>query len=82
MFTEADFEISLETQLKLRIIEDEIKHCDNVEELRKQLIAVTRLFTTYQQLLTNMATKVIQAELKEMGDDGKIEAMIMQLPNG
>lgn len=33
------------------MVNDEINHCDNVEELRKQLINVTRLFTQYQHLL-------------------------------
>ena len=33
------------------MINDEINHCDNVEELRKELINVTRLYTQYQHLL-------------------------------
>ena len=33
------------------MVNDEINHCDDVEELRKQLINVTRLFTQYQHLL-------------------------------
>ena len=82
MFSEEDFEISLESQLKLRIIEDEIKHCDNVEELQKQLITVTRLFNTYQQLLTKVATRVIQAEMKEIGGDDKMEMFLINFPNG
>ena len=51
MFQPSDFEISMEKQLRLRMVNDEINHCDNVEELRKQLINVTRLFTQYQHLL-------------------------------
>ena len=51
MFSKEDFEISMEKQLRLRMVNDEINHCDNVEELRKQLINVTRLFTQYQHLL-------------------------------
>ena len=82
MFKEEDFEISIESELKLRIIEDEIKNCHNVEELQKQLITVTRLFNTYQQLLAKVATRVIQAELKDMGSDDKMEVFFMNLPNG
>ena len=33
------------------MVNDEINHCDNVEELRKELINVTRLYTQYQHLL-------------------------------
>ena len=51
MFSEEDFKISMEKELRLRMVNDEINHCDNVDELRKQLINVTRLFTQYQHLL-------------------------------
>ena len=51
MFQPSDFEISMEKELRLRMVNDEINHCDNIDELRKQLINVTRLFTQYQHLL-------------------------------
>ncbi len=51
MFSEEDFKISMEKELRLRMVNDEINHCDDVDELRKQLINVTRLFTQYQHLL-------------------------------
>ena len=51
MFSKEDFEISMEKELRLRMINDEINHCDDIAELRKQLINVTRLFTQYQHLL-------------------------------
>ena len=51
MFTEDDFKISMEKELRLRMVNDEINHCDDIAELRKQLINVTRLFTQYQHLL-------------------------------
>ena len=51
MFQKEDFEISMEKQLRLRMVNDEINHCHDIDELRKQLINVTRLFTQYQHLL-------------------------------
>ena len=51
MFKSSDFEISMEKELRLRMVNDEINHCDDIEELRKQLINVTRLFTQYKHLL-------------------------------
>ena len=51
MFAKEDFEISMEKELRLRMVNDEINHCDNIDELRKQLINVTRLFFQYQHLL-------------------------------
>ena len=41
----------MEKELRLRMVNDEINHCSDVKELRKQLINVTRLFTQYQHLL-------------------------------
>ena len=51
MFAKEDFEISMEKELRLRMVNDEINHCEDIAELRKQLINVTRLFTQYQHLL-------------------------------
>ena len=51
MFKEEDFKLSMEKELRLRMVNDEINHCDDIDELRKQLINVTRLFTQYQHLL-------------------------------
>jgi len=51
MFEPDDFKISMEKELRLRMVNDEINHCDDIDELRKQLINVTRLFTQYQHLL-------------------------------
>ena len=51
MFSKEDFQISMEKELRLRMVNDEINHCDDIDELRKQLINVTRLFTQYQHLL-------------------------------
>ena len=38
MFEEEDFQMSLEAQLRMRVIEDEIRHCDNVKELQDLLV--------------------------------------------
>ena len=51
MFKSEDFQISMEKELRLRVINDEINNCEDKDELRKQLINVTRLFTQYQHLL-------------------------------
>ena len=61
MFAKEDFEISMEKELRLRMVNDEINHCDDIDELRKQLINVTRLFTQYQHLL-EVAVKQLMAQ--------------------
>ena len=73
MFSEDDFKISMEKELRLRMVNDEINHCDNVEELRKQLINVTRLFTQYQHLLEISIKQLMVQEGYAMLTSDKIE---------
>ena len=57
MFKPEDFELTLESQLSQRMIEDEIKHCDSVEVLRKSLIDTNRMLMTYQRMMTSILSK-------------------------
>jgi hypothetical protein len=77
MFSKEDFEISMEKELRLRMVNDEINNCDNVEELKAQLINVTRLFTQYQhllevavkQLMVQDGYSLITADIKENSNE-------------
>ena len=51
MFNKEDFEISIEKKLRLRMINDDIKHCNDIDTLRNSLIEVTRLNVQYQHLI-------------------------------
>ena len=83
MFEEEDFQMSLESQLRLRVIEDEIRHCDNVKELQEQLIRVTKLFASYQQLLTKVTERLLQHEMEGlMGKDTMEEVIAIMRNNG
>lgn len=73
MFTEDDFKISMEKELRLRMINDEINHCDDIVELRKQLINVTRLFTQYQHLLEVSVKQLMVQSLSDLGICDKIK---------
>jgi hypothetical protein len=73
MFQKEDFEISMEKELRLRMVNDEINHCENVEELRKQLINVTRLFTQYQHLLEVAVKQLIVQDGYALLTSDKIE---------
>ena len=75
MFKEDDFKISMEKELRLRMVNDEINHCDNVEELRKQLINVTRLFTQYQHLLEIAVKQLIVQDGYALLTSDKIEKL-------
>jgi len=83
MFEAEDFEMSLESKLRMRVIEDEIRNCDNVKELQEQLIRVTKLFTSYQQLLTKVTERLIKYEIKGMvGEDTMVEIIDIIKGNG
>lgn len=73
MFNKEDFEISIEKELRLRMVNDEINQCDNVEELRKQLINVTRLFTQYQHLLEIAVKQLMVQNISNLELSDKIE---------
>jgi len=68
MFNEEDFKISMEKELRLRMVNDEINHCDDVKELRKQLINVTRLFTQYQHLLEVAVKQLLTQDINSKVD--------------
>ena len=73
MFDKDDFKISMEKELRLRMVNDEINHCSDVEELRKQLINVTRLFTQYQHLLEIAVKQLMVQDGYAMLTSDKIE---------
>ena len=73
MFKKEDFELSMEKELRLRVVNDEINHCDNIDELRKQLINVTRLFAQYQHLLEIAVKQLITSDLESHGLLDKME---------
>ena len=73
MFNEEDFKISMEKELRLRMVNDEINHCDDIDELRKQLINVTRLFTQYQHLLEVAVKQLMVQSISDYDLSDKIE---------
>lgn len=73
MFQPSDFEISMEKELRLRMINDEINNCDDIDELRKQLINVTRLFTQYQHLLEVAVKQLMVQSLNDLEMFDKIK---------
>ena len=73
MFSSDDFKISMEKELRLRMVNDEINNCSDVEELRKQLINVTRLFTQYQHLLEVAVKQLMVQSLSDLEMFDKIK---------
>ena len=71
MFVPEDFQLSLESQLKLRVIRDEVDQCNNIAELQEQLKASTELMMKYQTILNRVLREKISENLSMITD--KIE---------
>tara|TARA_Y100000289_G_C3871592_1_gene123785 strand:- start:350 stop:574 length:225 start_codon:yes stop_codon:yes gene_type:complete len=71
MFTPDDFQLSLESQLKLRVIYDEVDKCKDVEHLQEQLKEATQLMMRYQTILNRLLRDKISENLSMITD--KIE---------
>lgn len=59
MLKPEDFQIPLEKQLKMRLVEDDINKCTDVETLQANLKACAESLMKYQHLLG----KVLEAQL-------------------
>ena len=63
MFSEESFQMPLEAQLKLRLITDEIKKCDDVKQLQENLVATTELVARYQAMMGVLIKDMIEMEI-------------------
>ena len=66
------FELSMEAQLKMRVITDEVENCTNIEELKEQLLASAKLIMRYQQMLNSVLKEVIERDLSDFMDAQKM----------
>ena len=66
MFEASDFELPLETELKQRVILDEIEHCEDVNAIRTNLKNLTKLLMTYQHLLNTVLAKQMEKNMMEL----------------
>jgi hypothetical protein len=66
MFEASDFDLPLETELKQRVILDEIEHCEDVNALRTNLKNLTKVLMTYQHLLNTVLAKQMEKNMMEL----------------
>lgn len=64
MFEPSDFKLSLEKELKLRVIEDEVEHCEDIKALREQLIVCAKSLMTYQHMVGEIVKREITRDLQ------------------
>lgn len=65
MFKAEDFELPLEKQLRLRVIDNEIDECRDYDELKEQLKQCTALMLKYQHLLSITLREKIERDLND-----------------
>ena len=64
MFKPEDFQLSMEKQLKLRVIKDEVAECRDVEALQENLMKVAEQLMKHQQLLDATLRQLLDMELQ------------------
>ena len=72
MFEAEDFQLSMESALRLRVITDDIEKCNDVSALQTQLKDCVRLTMQYQQMLQKVLERTIVNDL-----DNAIEKAIL-----
>ena len=65
MFKPEDFQLTLEAQLKLRVVNDDIDKCTDVEVLRDNLKSSTKLLMNYQQIINRLMAEMITKDLED-----------------
>ena len=64
MFKPEDFELPMEKQLRMRVIEDEIDNCTDIDVLKASLKTTAVTLMRYQHLLTKTLEGQIKKELE------------------
>ena len=68
MFEASDFELPLEKQLRMRVIDKEIDDCTDVNVLREHLKNCVRSLQTYQHLLNQVLKKQLEYNHNQLKD--------------
>lgn len=65
MFSPEDFELTLEAQLKLRVLKDEITGCSDIKQLQDNLTEMSELCMRYQNIINNLLREKLTANMDE-----------------
>ena len=80
MFEASDFEIPLEKQLRIQVINKEIDECRDVDVLREHLKTCAASLLKYQHLLSVTLRKQIENDLENFS--GKIMKEVNEMLDG
>jgi predicted DNA-binding protein YlxM (UPF0122 family) len=68
MFNPEDFELPLEKQLRIRVIDKEIYECTDIEALQENLKQCAASLMKYQHLLSVTLRKQIENDIEQWSD--------------
>jgi predicted DNA-binding protein YlxM (UPF0122 family) len=68
MFNPEDFELPLEKQLRIRVIDKEIDECTDIEALQENLKQCAASLMKYQHLLSVTLRKQIENDIEQWSD--------------
>ena len=80
MFTAEDFQLPLEKQLRIRVIDKEIDECTDIDALRENLKQCACSLMKYQHLLSVTLRKQIENDLENFS--GKIMKEVDKMLDG
>ena len=60
------FLLSMESELKLRVITDEVTECKDLAALKENLLGLVKLNLHYQQMLSVILREQIESQLKKL----------------
>ena len=69
MFNSEDFELPIEKALRMRVIKDEIEKCEDIQEMRKQLVNCAESLMRYQHLLAVVLEDSLKKELGRLSPE-------------
>ena len=60
------FLLSMESELKLRVITDEVTECKDLAALKENLLGLVKLNLHYQQMLSVILKEQLESQLKKL----------------
>ena len=66
MLEAEDFQLPLEKNLRLRVIQDEIKHCDDIGIMRELCMTMAEQNMTFQHMLSKLLLAELEGDIKHM----------------
>ena len=68
MFNPEDFELTLESKLKLRMMGDEIDKCTDIKQLKEITKSLLSLLMHYQRIIHNVLKHQVQKNLSDYSE--------------